>query len=74
MTGSGGIEVTVNGEPLLVPASATVADVLQRLSLDSSRVAVELNLLVLPRSEHSTRRLSHGDQMEIVTFVGGGAC
>jgi sulfur carrier protein len=74
LTGSGGIEVTVNGEPLLVPASATVADVLQRLSLDSRRVAVELNLLVLPRAEHSTHRLNHGDQMEIVTFVGGGAC
>jgi sulfur carrier protein len=74
LTGSGGIEVTVNGESLLVPASATVADVLQRLSLDSRRVAVELNLLVLPRAEHSTHRLNHGDQMEIVTFVGGGAC
>jgi thiamine biosynthesis protein ThiS len=71
---AGGIQVTVNGEPLLVPASSTVADVIQRLSLDSRRVAVELNLLVLPRAAHSTQRLNHGDQIEIVTFVGGGAC
>ncbi len=74
MTQTGGIQVTVNGESLLVPASSTVADVLQKLSLDSRRVAVELNLLVLPRAEHATHRLNHGDQIEIVTFVGGGAC
>jgi sulfur carrier protein len=71
---SGGIQVTVNGEPLSLPAGATVADVLQTLSLDKRRVAVELNLLVLPRAQHDAHRLSDGDQLEIVTFVGGGAC
>jgi sulfur carrier protein len=71
---SGGIQVTVNGEPLLLPAGATVADVLQKLSLDRRRVAVEVNLLVLPRAQHDAHHLSDGDQLEIVTFVGGGAC
>jgi sulfur carrier protein len=70
----GGIQVNVNGESLLLPAGVTVADVLQRLALDSRRVAVEVNLLVLPRAEHATHRLSDGDQLEIVSFVGGGAC
>jgi sulfur carrier protein len=70
----GGIQVTVNGEPVSVPAGATVADVLQQLSLDRRRVAVEVNLLVLPRAEHEAHRLNDGDQLEIVTFVGGGAC
>ena len=72
MTEPGGIQVSVNGEPLRVPAGATVADVLRQLSLDRARVAVEHNLRVVPRAEHGTLRLNHGDRLEIVTFVGGG--
>ena len=74
MSQSGGIQVTVNGESLLLPAGSTVADVLRQLSLDMRRVAVEVNLRVLPRAEHSAHRLDDGDQLEVVTFVGGGAC
>jgi thiamine biosynthesis protein ThiS len=35
-------------------------------------VAVEHNLRVVPRAEHASLRLNHGDRLEIVTFVGGG--
>ena len=74
MADTGGIQVSVNGEALILPAGATVSDLLRQLSLDGRRVAVELNLHVLPRVEHSAHRLNHGDHLEIVTFVGGGAC
>jgi sulfur carrier protein len=70
----GGIQVSVNGEALVIPAGATVADLLRQLALEGRPVAVELNLHVLPRVEHSAHHLNHGDQLEIVTFVGGGAC
>ncbi len=67
-----GIQVTVNGEPLLLPTGCTLAQLLERLSLDRSRVAVELNLGVVPRAEHDTVRLTHGDRLEIATFTAGG--
>jgi thiamine biosynthesis protein ThiS len=67
-----GIQVSVNGEPLRLPSGSTVADVLRRLSLDRARVAVEHNLRVVPRAEHASLQLNHGDRLEIVTFVGGG--
>jgi thiamine biosynthesis protein ThiS len=67
-----GIQVTVNGERLLLATGATIADVLRRLALDSRRIAVEHNRRVVPRAEHETQRLNHGDALEIVTFVGGG--
>jgi thiamine biosynthesis protein ThiS len=67
-----GIQVSVNGEALRVPSGSTVADVLRHLSLDRARVAVEHNLRVVPRAEHGSLRLNHGDRLEIVTFVGGG--
>jgi thiamine biosynthesis protein ThiS len=72
MTEPAGIQVSVNGETLRVPSGSTVADVLRQLSLDRARVAVEHNLRVVPRAEHATLRLNHGDRLEIVTFVGGG--
>jgi thiamine biosynthesis protein ThiS len=72
MTEPAGIQVSVNGETLRVPSGSTVADVLRHLSLDRARVAVEHNLRVVPRAEHGSLRLNHGDRLEIVTFVGGG--
>ena len=68
------MDVRVNGERVSIAAGSTVADLLQHLSLDGRRVAVELNLQVVPRAEHPARHLSPGDRLEIVTFVGGGAC
>jgi thiamine biosynthesis protein ThiS len=72
MTEPAGIQISVNGETLRVPSGSTVADVLRQLSLDRARVAVEHNLRVVPRAEHASLRLNHGDHLEIVTFVGGG--
>jgi sulfur carrier protein len=68
-----GIHVSVNGEAMQVPSGCTIAELLQMLALDRARVAVEHNLRVVPRAEQPERRLNHGDRVEIVTFVGGGA-
>jgi len=67
-----GIHVIVNGEEMALPFGTTVSTLLQKLSLPSTRVAVEHNLRVVPRAEHPELRLNHGDHVEIVTFVGGG--
>ena len=64
--------MTVNGETVQLASGSTVADLLRSLSLEPTRVAVEHNLRVVPRAEHATVRLNHGDRVEIVTFVGGG--
>jgi thiamine biosynthesis protein ThiS len=73
MTPGPGIEVSVNGDTVRVPGGCTIAELLRQLSLDRARVAVEHNLRVVPKAEHAERRLNHGDRVEIVTFVGGGA-
>jgi thiamine biosynthesis protein ThiS len=67
-----GITLEVNGESLQIVTGSTVADLLESLSLTPALVAVEHNLRVVPRAEHRTLRLHHGDKVEIVTFVGGG--
>ena len=47
-------------------------DLLRQLALDSGRVAVERNRRVVPRAEHARETLADGDDLEVVTFVGGG--
>ena len=72
MTDAQGIHVSVNGQPVSMPTGSTLAELLRRLALDGKPVAVEHNRRVVPRAEHASVRLNHGDTLEIVTFVGGG--
>jgi len=66
------IEIVVNGDPRRVAAGATVATLLAELGLAERRVAVERNREVVPRADHARTALAAGDQIELVTFVGGG--
>ena len=49
-----------------------MAELLAQLSLKPRFVAVERNLQIVPRAEHDECVLQPGDQLEIVTLVGGG--
>ena len=64
--------ITVNGAARPVPAGQTVAVLLEALSLDRRKVAVERNEAIVPRSQYDTTELAPGDQVEIVHFIGGG--
>lgn len=64
--------ITVNGEPRRVPKGISVADLALDLGLEPSRVAVERNLEIVPRSTLAQVTVEDGDDYEIVTFVGGG--
>lgn len=64
--------IQLNGQSFELPAGATVADLLVRLDAAGKRVAVELNLDIVPRSQHDTTVLHEGDQLEVVHAIGGG--
>ncbi len=66
------MKITLNGDPHELAAPTTVSGLLEGLGIDSRRVAVELNLVVLKRALFDTTEVSEGDQVEIVNFVGGG--
>lgn len=65
------IHITVNGERRTVAASATVADVVASMNLRGP-VAVERNRDIVLRAEHASTTLREGDELEVVSFVGGG--
>ena len=66
------IEIIVNGDALQVSRSARVTDLIKQLELASERLAIELNLSILPRAKWAETELRLGDRLEIVHFVGGG--
>ena len=64
--------ITVNDREQIVPEGTTIATLLERLGLQTKFHAVEWNGRVVRRADHQTVVLSAGDQVEIVTLVGGG--
>ncbi len=66
------MKIRINEEERDIAEGATVADIVETLSLNPKFIAVEVNLELIPRSEHASTKLSAGDQLEVVTLVGGG--
>jgi thiamine biosynthesis protein ThiS len=66
------ISITLNGEVRTLRAESTLRDLLAELQLDPKYLAVELNRRVIPRARHAETTLQPGDEIEIVTLVGGG--
>ncbi len=64
--------LTLNGDPHRVAPGTTIAGLLADLGLDATKVAVERNLVIVPRSTFAAAMLSNGDALEVVHFVGGG--
>ena len=68
----GTVSITVNGEHKRVNAGMTIAALATELGLVAEKVAVERNLEIVPRSTLNDVCVEDGDDLEIVTFVGGG--
>ena len=66
------LNLRVNGEAHTVPSPSTVAELLELLAIDARHVGVERNRELVPRAAHAATPLATGDEIEIVTFVGGG--
>jgi sulfur carrier protein len=66
------MQLQINGQSRELPDGLTVASLLALLEIKAPRVAVEVNAEVVVKSRHAQTALRPGDQVEIVTFVGGG--
>ena len=76
IAGQPALKLTVNGETMEVRGVRTVADLLRSLNMDAEgdgpRIAVAVNLQVVPKTERPRQVLAPGDQVEIIHAVGGG--
>ena len=61
----------INGEEKNA-SGKTVAEYLEYANYHPLRVAVELNGEILPKAKYAVTALKDGDEVEIVSFMGGG--
>ena len=62
----------VNGKETELKSSITLAEFLAAHNYRAELVAVERNGQSVPRAEFGAAVLKDGDELEIVSFVGGG--
>ncbi len=66
------MRLRLNGTPEEVVEGTTLGQLVDRLVANRSRVAVERNRVVVPRARLDQERVREGDEIEVVTLVGGG--
>jgi len=66
------IEISLNGACHKIDGNSNLMSLLEGLDLDTSKVAVERNLEIVPKSTYQNIKLVAGDRLEIVNFIGGG--
>lgn len=62
----------INGKKRDFPDGTSVLDMLKELSLDVEKVVVEVNASIIDKALFADHKLSSGDKIEIIAFVGGG--
>lgn len=66
------MQIQLNGDTLEVQQGSSITALLEQIELGERRVAVELNLEIVPRSQHAETVLKDGDRVEVVHAIGGG--
>ena len=66
------IEIKLNGQIHKFETSLSIEQLLNKLSINKKKVAVELNKSVVPKQKYSSIKIANQDVVEIVTFIGGG--
>ncbi len=66
------MKIIVNGREKNLGNTLTIAHLLADMGLADKRVAVEINLEVIPRSRYPQYQLQDNDRVEIVRAIGGG--
>jgi thiazole synthase len=67
------VTIVLNGERRELRDGLSLAGLIAELGVRPEHVAVERNRELVPRARHAATALSEGDQVEVVTLVGGGA-
>ncbi len=66
------MQIKLNGQARALEEGSTIDGLLEALGMDGRKVAVEINLAIVPRSRYAQTRFCEGDAVEIVRFIGGG--
>jgi len=66
------MKVIINGQSKDFEANITLDNLLKKLSLDGKVMAAAVNMEIVKQDSWNNYRLSDGDKLELLDFVGGG--
>jgi sulfur carrier protein len=66
------IQVFINGKKKSFSENNNLVSLLNILEIDGNGIAIEVNLVVIPKSQYKNIIIKNNDKIEIVQFIGGG--
>lgn len=66
------MNIKINGNPEAVEGAASIADLVAGKGLTPEKIVVEHNYRIVSKEEWPETALKDNDNVEIVSFVGGG--
>ena len=66
------IKIIVNGKQMTINLKFSVKNLIEKLKMPISKVAIELNREIVNKKNTNKIFLKKGDKVEIVHFIGGG--
>ena len=65
-------KIQLNGGPYEINTETNLNQLLNKLKIQKTKVAVEVNGLIVEKNKYPKVILNKGDKVEIVHFIGGG--
>lgn len=67
------MKLQLNGEFVTIPTTiTTIKEIMEYFKISNPVVIVEHNDNILEKTEHTDTKITDGDKVELVQFVGGG--
>jgi sulfur carrier protein len=64
--------IVLNGKKFSIKEKDTITMLLKKIDVKSSKVAIEVNKVVIPKEKYRYFKFKNNDKVEVVTFIGGG--
>ena len=65
-------KIQLNGSPYEINTETNLNQLLNRLKIKKTKVAIEVNGVIIEKNKYLKVFLNKGDKVEIVHFIGGG--
>jgi sulfur carrier protein len=66
------VKLSINGEPKEWEDGLSLEELIKRLGVRKETVVAEVNRRIIQAEQRPNCKLSDGDQVELIQFVGGG--
>ena len=66
------IQVFINGKKKNYIENSNLVSLLNLFKIDINGIAIEVNCIVIPKSQYKNTIVKNNDKIEIVQFIGGG--